>query len=1494
MATLVLSTVGRVVGTIIGGPIGGAIGQAIGATIGSAIDNYLFAPSLRFTQEGPRLQDSQVFTAVEGQPIIRGYGRFRVPGNMIWATRFREEVVKETTKQGGKGGGGGSTTTTATYNYYANFAVGLCEGVIQNVHRVWADGKLIDLSDYTHRIYTGTESQTADSLIETKEGSGNVPGYRGLAYIVFEDMQINQFGNRIPQLSFEITKPVRRSDNDAVGDLITGVDLIPGTTEFGYDPNVIDQVLYANAAKTEISERRVENNHVLEDTSDWEIALDQLEDNLPNCNIVTLVVTWFGDDLRIGNCTIKPKVENNTKATDPISWTVAGLTRDTAGVVSTYDGNAAFGGSPNDLSVYRAILDLKSRGFEVMFYPFIIMDIEDGNTLPNPYSANAASTGQAVYPWRGRITCSPAIGYTGTVDQTAIAKTQIDTFLGTADASEFSGSGGAVTYSGTTEWSYRRFILHMAELCRQAGGVDYFCIGTEMVGATNVRDDLGDFPFVDGLVDIAAEVATLLPSANLGYAADWSEYHSYRPDDGSGDVYFHLDKLWGDSNVDFVGIDNYLPISDWRDGTSHDDYGSGNDSYGNAKGDSLYNIDYLKGQIEGGEYYDWYYASISDRISQTRTAITDGEYGEDYVYGNKRMKEWWQNGHRDRPGGSRKGLSWGTSGAVGNIPDSWVASGATITADASTYKGYSDAADFASNGSTSDTARTGAFDGVISGGEYLAQFWVIRDPNSTNTVDGFTLLLNITGMSNPEAVDSGSGVSAAGSASSVTETDLGSGISRVDIEFTATVTDATVFLTAGPNSATSGDSIVVIGAELIRTDAVDGSITDWTPESKPIIFTEFGCPAINKGTNQPNVFYDPKSSESFIPYFSSGARDDEIQRQYIRAMTEYWGNASNNPTSTVYADEMVDTTRMCYWSYDARPWPTFPANGDTWADVPNWQYGHWISGRVDTVFVPDLLEALAEDYGLSATYDFSKAYGSCDGFIIQSKTSFRSTVEALATLFMFNIIESGDQFKAVSEREVRSLVTVDLDDIAEADGDKAEPVTLTRMQETELPAELSIRYVDILSEYEPASVTQQREVVQASGAPVTDTPIVIDFARAQQIVDRLLYSAWSKRTRGDFGLLPEFIYLEPGDVVTINDGVFNRPLRLEDVSDGNYRKITGRSFDSNLFDSTEADGRSPPVFIQPVASAPLIALMDLPTLRSTDNGWQPYAASYVNPWPGVNVYKSITTSNYTLDSTLGAPTVIGQTTATFNSGVTDIWDNANELKVEIYSDSLETVTEEVLFNGANTLAIENSSGGWEVLQFLTATLTGTRQYTLTGLLRGQLGTEDNMEDALASGARIVLIESTLQQLQLGIGDIGREYYYKYGPADLDIGDSTYNVTTKTFNARGLKPFSPVHVIGTDSSGDIIISWVRRDRIGADSWEYTEDVPMSEAYEKYEVDILDGSDNVVRTLTVTDATQVTYTSAQQSADSISSPFDCIVYQISDQIGRGTGRRATINV
>ena len=190
MATLVLTTVG--------GAIGGPIGAAIGATLGQSIDRALLFPTPRRT--GPRLTELAVQTSSYGTPIPRLFGTMRVAGSVIWATDL---IETRSDKRGGKG-----RPATTTYSYSASFAVALSARPIRAVRRIWAEGKLLrgaagDWKSATgFRLHLGGEDQAPDPLIASLVG--NAPAHRGLAYAVFEELQLADFGNRIPSLTFEV------------------------------------------------------------------------------------------------------------------------------------------------------------------------------------------------------------------------------------------------------------------------------------------------------------------------------------------------------------------------------------------------------------------------------------------------------------------------------------------------------------------------------------------------------------------------------------------------------------------------------------------------------------------------------------------------------------------------------------------------------------------------------------------------------------------------------------------------------------------------------------------------------------------------------------------------------------------------------------------------------------------------------------------------------------------------------------------------------------------------------------------------------------------------------------------------------------------------------------------------------------------------------------------------------------------------------------------
>ena len=197
MATLVLTAVG----TALGGPIGGALG----AFIGRQADNAIFGGG---TREGPRLKELSVTTSSYGQPIPRHFGRMRIGGTIIWST----DLIETSTKQGG----GKGQPSTKTYSYSASFAVALGSTELDRIGRIWADGTLLrgangDLKVGGEiRTYLGTGDNLTDPLISADKGHA-APAFRDCAYVVFEDLQLGDFGNRIPTLTFEVFAPEDQS-----------------------------------------------------------------------------------------------------------------------------------------------------------------------------------------------------------------------------------------------------------------------------------------------------------------------------------------------------------------------------------------------------------------------------------------------------------------------------------------------------------------------------------------------------------------------------------------------------------------------------------------------------------------------------------------------------------------------------------------------------------------------------------------------------------------------------------------------------------------------------------------------------------------------------------------------------------------------------------------------------------------------------------------------------------------------------------------------------------------------------------------------------------------------------------------------------------------------------------------------------------------------------------------------------------------------------------
>lgn len=1302
------------------------------AGVGGFLDSMLFGGGgIHQAVEGPKLNGTPIQQSIEGAAIPRVFGRCRLAGQVFWSTRFTEtKVTTTTTQKAGKGGGKKSTTTTTEYKYSCSLAVGLCEGPIIKVGRIWADGKPMNLQGVTYRIYYGNNTQTADPKITAVEGADSSPAYRGMAYVVFEELALERFGNRIPNFTFEVYA-FARTDQGELEYRLPGFTIIPASGEYAYDPNVITSTLvtggagglgWASTSGQPLPER-IENSQSGTDQSNWEMAIDDLEALAPNAGYAQIVCMWFGDDLRIGNCTLRPKVETHDRAAkDPANeWWAGGIARAAANLVTQDAIGPILGGTPSDLSIVRAIQDLKARGYTVAFYPFIYMDIPSGNTLPNPYSNNAATNGQPVFPWRGRITVSPAAGYTGTVDKTGTASTQVNSFFGSAAASDFgSWNGFTIPYTGPNEWSYRRMILHYAKLCAAAGGVDVFFIGTEMVKMMEARSATSTYPAVSKMVTLAADVAGILPSAKLSYAADWSEWNGHYPSDGSNDMHFHLDPLWASADIDYIGIDNYMPLSDWRDNPDHLDA---------TNYDYIYDQAYLQSNIEGGELFTWYYASVADRNSQTRTNITDGA-GKPWVFRRKDIRSWWLNQHYNRPGGTES-----------------------------------------------------------------------------------------------------------------------------------------------------------------------GSPTSWTPQSKPIIFSELGCPSIDKGSNQPNVFYDPKSSESFYPYFSSGARDDYIQRMYIQAWVDYWLNGSNNPTSGVYGDKMIKVAYTGLWTWDARPYPTWPNRTDTWRDTGNYPLGHWLNGKLGQITLPDLVQRLTQ--GLGITVDVSKLFGLVMGYQLERVMSPRDAIQPLALAYLFDSYESAGQLKFRHRGgKYNWLVTEDQLVPVEAEG---MTYSIARKHDIDLPDESIIRFVDETNDYQQGVVQSKRLIGQSQRVAESQIALVTSRDKLQSANDIILMDSWLQRESVTCKLPASLLAADPTDIVKLTLNGVQNEYRIEEVSFAADRPATLVRTDRGLYYRASSP-ESPKVITtpSPVVSA-AIDFVETQLITDAQDPGGPFIALWSNPWKPQLVYRSPTTDNYVFDSKAEIPASAGNIVNAISAGPEDAWDWGTQLTVTMLDTTviLESKDElQILSGQRNVAAIKCANGEWEIIQWVNASLISAQTYLLTQLLRARLGSDKAMNSGAVAGAQFVLLDG-LPLSTLGPASRNILLNWKYGPDNRDISDSTYLTVQYAPKVLGLRPYSPASLAasGGGSGADFNLSWIRRCRFPeiSDSWEGT-DIPLGEESEAYEIDIYDDAGtSVKRTLTST-TSAVAYTSANQVTDFGANPefVDFEVFQISKQYGRGSGRRLRYNL
>ena len=467
---------------------------------------------------------------------------------------------------------------------------------------------------------------------------------------------------------------------------------------------------------------------------------------------------------------------------------------------------------------------------------------------------------------------------------------------------------------------------------------------------------------------------------------------------------------------------------------------------------------------------------------------------------------------------------------------------------------------------------------------------------------------------------------------------------------------------------------------------------------------------------------------------------------------------------------------------------------DEWRSVPNLSF-EVNSGSSD---LKDIIEDVsANEAGLDLDYvDATDLDGSTiTGQSVEREASGRDQIEPLMTAYLFDGIEK-DGKVVFSRRHADNALVIPYEDLGAHEGDEqTEPLTIIRADESELPRSVAVKYISGDWDYQEQSMQSKRQLVKAKTDVSVDTGLVMTDSEAQELADAKLYEQWINRDTYETALPIKYTDVVPGMVVKFTDEFGNLyPAVIAQSSFGKpgLNKISAIAIDGVIYNkATRSIDPSIGASDDQPSTSVYFEFLDLPKLpgdtTATDNIY--FAACGPN-YSGINIYTTKDNgATYDLLQQHTIAATMGYTVTELAPGTGNCWDRANTVDVVLVNGTLESRPEADVLNEFNAAVIGN-----EIIQFTTATLISTNTYRLSGLLRGKLGTEDQITEHTANDRFVLLTTATLGRIPSTIAKT-----YRIGPTLQTVDDITYIDYAFTNSARLNQPWAVCHVTKKEGS-----------------------------------------------------------------------------------------------
>jgi len=652
---------------------------------------------------------------------------------------------------------------------------------------------------------------------------------------------------------------------------------------------------------------------------------------------------------------------------------------------------------------------------------------------------------------------------------------------------------------------------------------------------------------------------------------------------------------------------------------------------------------------------------------------------------------------------------------------------------------------------------------------------------------------------------------------------------------------------------------------MLKIDPSDGSIL-WRTE-----ITDTGVPIRNSimGWNHGRIVNGTYGQMSGVDSFALRTSDGEIvftasdwTRGYTSSGAGWWDGKTNT-----------------FIGYDAP------------SDIVKWLFFRG-DGQGDAL--SDVVTDICAEVGLAASdIDVTElAALTVPGYTIGRQVTARSAIEQLASIYFFDGVESDYTLKFTLRDGKSSSASIVQDDLAAIDNETGEFIREIRIQEVELPRRFTLTYMSSENDYQQQAHSSQRVVGPSAfqtsysdNAINLPVPIVLDSDTAKQTVEKALISSWTERVSIASRLSWEFISLDPNDVVTItldSGTVYRVRLTQTDIGLDFAMDLSALAEDAAQYTSTVTGDSGTGPLVQEFLSELTTKLIVLcsPLLRDShdvsrvNSKVYTFMGGYGQPgWNAATLFRS--SDNVSWDEAGSNVAEMTWGTCSTALGDTDLpyqTDNTNTVTVFLSTNTdagLDSITSTEMLNGGNAAAIISADGRVEIFQFQTASLNTDGSYTLSVLLRGRRGTESFTGIHAVGDIFLLLEDAPADQVNLSLAEVDTTLYYRAVTSGTMFEDA--DNTSKASPGRDLMPYRPVQLDLTSGTwgSDVVLEWVRQTRIGGFGLvDGTDDVPLAEDSEEYEIEIYTPGGTLVRTYTGLASNAATYSSGDQTTDSSS--------------------------